>query len=473
VTAFHTDGYNLPLEGTSYLERPLASYNLIGPSRSQIEQGAHVLLLLEHLSLFRGILESPFQVWDAILVGPPFVRQLWETFEELFESSIRHASDKAAAALQLSEQFFENTSKPITTSPSMAFTEYVSQIARRWESVGIFFCRTGLVCTFIPGDDSVFRQEGSPIGDKKGYYALTVKVSTLCLQFCDTFDLVSDPLCWLAFQSNLLLSQTHGMSGQFISPSQPSYSNNIVDHRTWQRLGDLTTILFALGYHQLEPDSNVPFFLAELRKRAMVAAYSFDKKVAIFLGRPPRICERYCTLIPPLALKYEEMVAASEERDRALAKLDKHGLTTEGLLSGNASAQLRLMLSIQKENILELSLSPRTDNLIEKVDTLIGESNKLRAMLPLPGLLLDDQHKTTLDVSPESIHLEVMYLELLLYRTLVNRTGARLDALIQTALKILDMLHILVAKQARNRKGTLGLGIQVSQSEKYLIKVIF
>lgn len=149
------------------------------------------------------------------LIGPPSVRQLWDSFEELFESSINNTGDKAAAALQLSEKFFEKTSKPITTSPSMTFTEYVSQIAHRWEFVGIFFCRMGLVCTFIPGDDAVFRQEGSPIQDKKGYYSLTVKVSTLCLQFCDTFDLISDPLCWLALQSTLLLSQTHGMGGQF------------------------------------------------------------------------------------------------------------------------------------------------------------------------------------------------------------------------------------------------------------------
>lgn len=215
MAVFRVDGYHLPLEDPSYPQRPLANYDLTRPSRSQIEQGAQVLLLLEHLSLFRDILESPFHVWEAILIGPPFVRQLWDSFEELFESSINNTDDKAAAALQLSEKFFEKTSKPITTSPSMTFTEYVSQIARRWESVGIFFCRMGLVCTFIPGDDAVFRQEGSPIQDKKGYYALTVKVSTLCLQFCDTFDLISDPLCWLALQSTLLLSQTHGMGGQF------------------------------------------------------------------------------------------------------------------------------------------------------------------------------------------------------------------------------------------------------------------
>lgn len=245
-----------------------------------------------------------------------------------------------------------------------------------------------------------------------------------------------------------------------------------LDYRTWQRLGDLTTILFTLGYHQLEPESNVPFFLAELRKRAMVAAYSIDKKLAIFLGRPPRICQRYCTLIPPLALKYNEMVADSEERDRALAKLDKNGRTTEGFLSGSAWAQLRLMLSIHKENILELSLSLWTDNIVERVDTLIGESNRIRAMLP-PCLLLEDQRKSTPDVPPESIHLEVIYLDFLLYRTLVNRTGDRLDALIQTALKILDMLHVLVAKQARARKSTLGLGIQVSSSGDYFMAFVF
>src|SRR6266550_8373557 len=129
-----------------------------------------------------------------------------------------------------------------------------------------------------------------------------------------------------------------------------------LDYRTWQRLGDLTTILFTLGYHQLlESDDNAPFFLTELRRRVMVSAYCIDKELAIFLGRPPRICWQYCDLTPPLDLRYNEVVAYSEERDAALAKLNENGRNADKLLTNHASKQSYLMLCIHKENILELS----------------------------------------------------------------------------------------------------------------------
>jgi hypothetical protein len=54
--------------------------------------------------------------------------------------------------------------------------------------------------------------------------------------------------------------------------------------------------LFALGYHQqLEGNSPAtPAFLAELRGAYFARAYSADKNISIFLGRPPRIHRRYC-----------------------------------------------------------------------------------------------------------------------------------------------------------------------------------
>lgn len=234
-----------------------------------------------------------------------------------------------------------------------------------------------------------------------------------------------------------------------------------LDYCAWQRLGDLTTILFALGYHQLESDDNVPFFLTELRKRVMVSAYCIDKELATFLGRPPRICQRYCDLTPPSDLTYDEIVADSEERDAALAKLSEDERNLEGFLMSRAWPRLFLMLNMHKENILELSLNRQTDNIVERVEKLIGESLKIRAELP-PCLLLDEPSQSDLDFPPECIHLEFIYLDFLLYRTLFKRTGNEPVALIHTSLEIINMLHIIIAKQARARKMVHWLGTDVS-----------
>ena len=211
---FREDRYSLPIEEPRRSEGPWTSSDLTGPDRSQIEQGAHVLLLLEHISLYRNILESPYNVPKATVIGAPLLRQLCESFEELYQGSINTAEDRFSAALKLSERIFENTSTPIVTNASMTFTEYVSRIAHRWEAIGMFFSRTGMICRFIPSDDAVFQQEAIPIRDKKGYYAFTIKVSSICLQFCDRLGLINDPLCWLTWQNTMLLSHTYGMGGQ-------------------------------------------------------------------------------------------------------------------------------------------------------------------------------------------------------------------------------------------------------------------
>lgn len=53
--------------------------------------------------------------------------------------------------------------------------------------------------------------------------------------------------------------------------------------------------LYALGYHeQIEKSISVPAFLKDLRRAAFARAYSADKNVSIFLGRPPRIHKKYC-----------------------------------------------------------------------------------------------------------------------------------------------------------------------------------
>lgn len=61
----------------------------------------------------------------------------------------------------------------------------------------------------------------------------------------------------------------------------------------------MTSSLFALGYHeQLETKARAPQFLKDLRQAAFARAYSADKNVAIFLGRPPRILRKYSRVLP-------------------------------------------------------------------------------------------------------------------------------------------------------------------------------
>lgn len=61
-------------------------------------------------------------------------------------------------------------------------------------------------------------------------------------------------------------------------------------------MGDVASSLCALGYHERidERLSNIPSFLADLRRACFARIYAADKSLAIFLGRPPRIIKEFC-----------------------------------------------------------------------------------------------------------------------------------------------------------------------------------
>lgn len=61
-------------------------------------------------------------------------------------------------------------------------------------------------------------------------------------------------------------------------------------------MGDVGSSLFALGYHEKidEDASDIPLFVAELRRSCFARIYAADKSLAIFLGRPPRIMKEFC-----------------------------------------------------------------------------------------------------------------------------------------------------------------------------------
>jgi hypothetical protein len=59
-------------------------------------------------------------------------------------------------------------------------------------------------------------------------------------------------------------------------------------------MGDVGSTLFALGYHEKIDSSDIPLFVAELRRSCFARIYAADKSLAIFLGRPPRIMKEFC-----------------------------------------------------------------------------------------------------------------------------------------------------------------------------------
>lgn len=245
-----------------------------------------------------------------------------------------------------------------------------------------------------------------------------------------------------------------------------------IDYRVWQKLGDLSTIVYAFGLHQPGEDiEEFPFFLVEIRKRVMVCAYAIDKELATSLGRPPRICSRYCVIPLPLDISYEKMVLARSEGEKALHNLDANGWNTKGNLTVGVRLRIVLLTSLLRESILELSLSPTTQHILPRVEfvsnyrlyimlisgtderklhrNLIQESRQTQQDLPSFLHWYSEEaaagaYRFARDEARAFAHIEFTYQEFLLHRILLKRVGINSQGLLESSLEIITtLLHII------------------------------
>lgn len=159
----------------------------------------------------------------------------------------------------------------------------------------------------------------------------------------------------------------------------------LLGYQAWRRLSDLVATIYAAGLH-LENDGaeNLPFFLRQWRRRCFVAAYSMDKMIATFFGRPPLMNGRFCTPTAPLDLSDEVLVAGGEVLEKAIAELDSSGWNREGKLHTVTPTRIRYFLAIIREETLEVVLGTHQQpDLIQKSKYIISAILRHFKMLTL------------------------------------------------------------------------------------------
>ena len=122
-----------------------------------------------------------------------------------------------------------------------------------------------------------------------------------------------------------------------------------------------------MGLHRYQPpESGVPFFLSETRKRIFATSYRTDKNFATFVGRPPRLPYQYCDAALPLEIDNDEAFLEGPALEAALQKVRPDGWNiagrSDGKLRGTAVIRLRYTTSRLREKVLELSLGRKTEN---------------------------------------------------------------------------------------------------------------
>jgi hypothetical protein len=86
------------------------------------------------------------------------------------------------------------------------------------------------------------------------------------------------------------------------------------------------------------------------------SAFYADKCLSTFVGRPPFINYRYCSLSPPLDLSDEDLIAGGERLNQAISKLDAAGWNPQGNDLRVSMKRLRFLLAVLREQALEIAL---------------------------------------------------------------------------------------------------------------------
>lgn len=98
--------------------------------------------------------------------------------------------------------------------------------------------------------------------------------------------------------------------------------------------------LVMMGFHQeIKEDENTPWFLVQFRRILFIFSFAADKSLSAFLGRPPRLSQKYCMLQLPVDLEDWQILLEGRELEAALADILTSGWNTSGKISRATSAR--------------------------------------------------------------------------------------------------------------------------------------
>ncbi|OQE11100.1 hypothetical protein PENVUL_c003G00266 [Penicillium vulpinum] len=382
---------------------------VVEPDR--LQSGVDVLRLLYNLTVCDMLIARLYhRPWNAIV--PKLVMdELLRSVRQIFDG---FSSDPTAQLQELANQIFQNTSRPMRTHKSMSFEEYCSSFTGRnlrWEALGFIFTNCGMQLVVTPDNDPEIMQGSDDPRTRDRLLEQMTVVSAVCLGFCDQISSANELLAMLQFNDVMLRTQQYGDSS----------------YQAWRRLSDLVSTIYAAGLH-LDTSSidNFPFFLRQWGRRCFFAAFYMDKMMATFVGRPPLMNGRFCTLAAPLDLSDEVLAAGGDVLSKAISELNSTGWNTQGELHTVTPIRLRYQLAIIREETLEVVLGTREQhNLIQKSEEIQAKSRAIWESTP-------DQLRYDRRLNDPSWHgwlmivycyLDYLYTCFLLYRAVVKHTN--------------------------------------------------
>ncbi|KAH6994725.1 hypothetical protein EDB82DRAFT_546178 [Fusarium venenatum] len=183
---------------------------------------------------------------------------------------------------QKAQWLLKNSRQPVNLTETSSIQEFFSQTLGdnlKLEVLGIFLTAACRAVMDTPSFTPLYISHQERVTLAK----TLMFIGDLCVESCLSLDSLNDLQLVLQYENMIIHTQVDG---------DQSY-------HSWRRMGDVSSSLFALGYHQIPDTSTAPPFITQLRQAAFARIYTADKMLAVFLGRPPRIAREYCTSVLP------------------------------------------------------------------------------------------------------------------------------------------------------------------------------
>lgn len=283
----------------------------------RITHGCKLLATLQNRSMISHFVQRLYDIsHDSVALVLPqmmeeWLSQLWAVHGDTL------ASQEPVAIRKLSERIWRNTLTTLSYdggTTALAYAQASSGLHLRWETIGLICSTIAFAVLETPTTDHIFVEHQvtrSCLMDKMK------ETSEKCLEFCRYCEVLDDLFVWLLLDYAAVVQATKGDR----------------QYATYRATGEAHSAVIAMGLHQeIKATKKVPFFLAELRKRAFIVAYFCEISLATCLGRPPRLSYRYSKIQAPLDLSEAELMQTGAELEATLARLDENGYNTAGIV---------------------------------------------------------------------------------------------------------------------------------------------
>jgi hypothetical protein len=182
----------------------------VDPDR--LQSGVDVLRFLYNLTVRETLVEKFYlRTWNTI-VPKMVMDETLRSVRSIFESFL---TDPTTQLQELSNQIFQNTSRPMRTHKAMTIKEYIASFTGRnlrWEALGSIFTLCGLQLAVTPDNHpDIIQGSDDPRGKDRLLEQVTV-ISTMCLNFCDQASSANELLAMLQFHDTILRSLQYGDS---------------------------------------------------------------------------------------------------------------------------------------------------------------------------------------------------------------------------------------------------------------------